>query len=40
MPASDPLVVEVLEQVQRRVVPVLDIGALGRLLELSAYHLR
>ena len=37
---SDALVVEVLEQVQCRVVPVLDERALGCLLQLCTHHFR
>ena len=36
--SSDLLVVQVLEQVHSCVVPVRDVGALGRLYELGTYH--
>ena len=39
LPCSDTLVVQVLIEVQGRVVPVGDIGAFGRLLEFGAHHL-
>ena len=40
VPGSDLLVVQVLEQLQRRPVPEPDEGALRRLLQLRSDHVR